>query len=449
LDLSTFTYRFSAALSAALLLLSVLAVPANATHIAGLPDDPTSCVADPTACLPDPVGGIVGDPLGGGGVLPGLGGGLPGLGGGLPGGLPGVGGGVPGVGGGLPGVGGGLPELPGGLPPVENPPTVPSNPVGGAPQVAPPATEQKPDPEPSKSKPDSEPKHTSPAPDRVVVEPADGRTTSAGTWRRSGSGGKSRSHDTQGGPLSGEAILGSGPVPPSPSSPLVVPSGVAKRGGGVAGFAGRLLQRIPEQYRWPVFVLSCIATFFALNTLRERFRSMRALDRALTDSLTSLPNRLAFEQALAKEYKRADRYDRPLSMLLLDLDGFKEINDTYGHAAGDDVLRKAAVAIASRIRTDDLAARLSGDEFVILCPETSTASAQELARSLEESLAEVSIRSSIGVAEREMEDDGVPEYLVARADASMYRCKQRSGGGRERRSKPVSSGQPLAGMAGA
>jgi diguanylate cyclase (GGDEF)-like protein len=183
-----------------------------------------------------------------------------------------------------------------------------------------------------------------------------------------------------------------------------------------------------------VFVLACLATFFALNTLRELFRSSLAESRALTDSLTNLPNRLAFERALAREYRRADRYDRPLSMLLLDLDGFKEINDTQGHAAGDAILRKAAAVLSERVRLDDVAARLGGDEFVVICPETSAASAQDLARSLEDALSEASIQSSIGVAEREPEDDGLPEYLVARADASMYRRKGRSGGGRDRRS---------------
>jgi diguanylate cyclase (GGDEF)-like protein len=243
-------------------------------------------------------------------------------------------------------------------------------------------------------------------------------------------------------------------LPPSSAASAAAESGRqgpgASKQNAAAKFAGAVIHRIPEQYRWPVFVLACIATFFALNTLRERFRSMRAEGRALTDSLTRLPNRVAFERALAKEYRRADRYDRPLSMLLLDLDGFKEINDTHGHAAGDEVLRKAASAISGRIRSDDLAARLGGDEFVVICPETSTEAAQELAHSLEECLAQKSIRSSIGVAEREPEDDGLAEYLVARADASMYRRKQRSGGGRERRSSSKMVDPHLAiGVAGA
>ena len=250
------------------------------------------------------------------------------------------------------------------------------------------------------------------------------------------------------GGLGSSDISGNGPLPPfSAAVSDGAPDSSSVKRAGVAEFAGRIIHRIPEQYRWPVFVLACMATFFALNTMRERFRSMRAENRALTDSLTDLPNRLAFERALAKQYRRADRYDRPLSMLLLDLDGFKEVNDTQGHAAGDEVLRTAAAAISSRVRSDDLAARLGGDEFVVICPETSAQAAQELARSLEETLAEVSIRASIGVAEREAEDDGLPEYLVARADASMYRCKQRSGGGRERRSAVTPN--PMPGLAAA
>ena len=467
--MSGIPYRFSAAFSAALLLLSVLAVPASATHVVGLPHDPLDCVANPVAC----VGGIgtgVGGTVGGiGGSLPGVGGGLPGVGGGLPGlggGLPGVGGSLPpGLGGGLPGVGGSLPPgLGGALPPGlgdQVPPNlggnlpsadVPATPVDGVPVVVPPTSEQAPQSKPAKAKPDSSPKTTTPAAERVLIEPVDGRTTSTGDPRQGSVGeGKSSSRRSHGGRFGRDGVDGSGPLPPSTGEQGSSGGGTSAKSSrktAITEFAGRIIHRIPEQYRWPVFVLACMATFFALNTLRERFRSMRAENRALTDSLTHLPNRLAFERALAKEYRRADRYDRPLSMLLLDLDGFKEINDTKGHAAGDEVLRRAAIAISSRVRSDDLAARLGGDEFVVICPETSAESAQELALSLEKALAETSIQSSIGVAEREREDDGLPEYLVARADAAMYRRKQSSGGGRERRSATTAS-SPLAGLAAA
>ena len=248
--------------------------------------------------------------------------------------------------------------------------------------------------------------------------------------------------------LEATRLDGSGPLPPSAGGAASEAGSSSSRKRGVTAFAQGLIQRIPEQYRWPVFVLACLATFFALNTMRELFRSSRAEGRALTDSLTNLPNRRAFERALAREYMRADRYDRPLSMLLLDLDGFKEINDTQGHAAGDEILRKAASVLSERVRLDDMAARLGGDEFVVICPETSAESAQDLAHSLEQALAEASIRSSIGVAEREPEDDGLPEYLVARADASMYQRKDRSGGGRDRRSSP-SAPRAVAGLAAA
>jgi diguanylate cyclase (GGDEF)-like protein len=206
-------------------------------------------------------------------------------------------------------------------------------------------------------------------------------------------------------------------------------------------FVGRVFERIPPQYRAAVVVLACISALLAIISLRERRRSIRVQRLALVDPLTGLPNRQAFERRLAKEWKRAERYDRPLGMMLLDLDDFKEINDTQGHAAGDAVLREVAAAISGRVRAPDIAARLGGDEFVVLCCETPLGGVESLARSLEERLRQASIRTSVGFTEREPSDES-PDDLVARADAAMYRRKQamRSVRRRTRRARsPVAS----------
>jgi diguanylate cyclase (GGDEF)-like protein len=211
-------------------------------------------------------------------------------------------------------------------------------------------------------------------------------------------------------------------------------------------FVGAFVDRIPVEYRWPVFVLACLALLFAFTSLRERRRSVRVERAALVDSLTGLPNRLAFERRLAKEWRRSDRYDRPLGFLLIDLDNFKEVNDTQGHAAGDAVLREVAAAISGRIRVSDMAARLGGDEFVVICPETPLEGLKIVARSLEERLHEASIASSVGFTEREPSDEN-PEAFVERADAAMYRRKQSTRGHRQRKAGRLATPQPLLGAA--
>jgi diguanylate cyclase (GGDEF)-like protein len=207
-----------------------------------------------------------------------------------------------------------------------------------------------------------------------------------------------------------------------------------------------VVDRIPPQYRWPVLALAFLAVLFAFTSLRERRRSLRVERAALVDSLTGLPNRPAFERRLSKEWRRSERYNRALGMLLIDLDNFKQVNDTQGHAAGDAVLREVAAAISGRIRVSDMAARLGGDEFVVVCPETPLEGLKILARSLEERLAEVSIAASVGYTEREPADED-PEHFVERADAAMYRRKQSTGGHRERRTSRLASPQALLGAA--
>ncbi|MDQ3206541.1 MAG: GGDEF domain-containing protein, partial [Pseudomonadota bacterium] len=89
-------------------------------------------------------------------------------------------------------------------------------------------------------------------------------------------------------------------------------------------------------------------------------------DQVLRDELTGLPNRAAWNEELARSVARAQRAGTPIAVMFLDLDGFKQINDTHGHAAGDHVLREFAAALLGTLRTEDIVARLAGDEFVVL-----------------------------------------------------------------------------------
>ncbi len=131
----------------------------------------------------------------------------------------------------------------------------------------------------------------------------------------------------------------------------------------------------------PIRVLITMGTITAagavVGVLRARIQRL-----AETDSLTGLPNRRAFEQALDSAIAR--RRAGGFTIALLDLDGFKQLNDTAGHEAGDDLLRDAAVAWQEVVRRGDLLARLGGDEFVVVLPGSSPARAHEVTRRLVE-----------------------------------------------------------------
>ena len=162
--------------------------------------------------------------------------------------------------------------------------------------------------------------------------------------------------------------------------------------------------------------------------LRERVMAER--HQALYDALTGIPNRLAYDERLAHEYARWRRYDIPLTLLIWDVDRFKVINDTYGHQAGDKVLRVIAKVLRGSVRETDFVARYGGEEFVVLLPETDLASAHAAAEKLRTKIEAtefhyrddpVRITISGGLAQFHAGDEA--EAVFARADAALYKAK--------------------------
>jgi two-component system, cell cycle response regulator len=164
-----------------------------------------------------------------------------------------------------------------------------------------------------------------------------------------------------------------------------------------------------------------------------------------TDSLTGLGNRRAFEDSLAREMARSRRHGMPLSLAVLDLDHFKRVNDVYGHAAGDDVLRAVAQVAQSALRQEDRVFRIGGEEFIVLLPHTELDEAARIAERLLESLRThpvaadtcaggIKMTASAGVAAFD-DADADARALFSRADAALYSAK-RTGRDRVRTSRP-------------
>jgi diguanylate cyclase (GGDEF)-like protein len=166
---------------------------------------------------------------------------------------------------------------------------------------------------------------------------------------------------------------------------------------------------------------------FALGRQADRFA-----DLSSTDPLTGLRNRRALYERLEGEIARAARYGQPLSLLLIDVDGLKEINDRDGHRAGDAALRDVAAAVRDGSRAADLGARWGGDEFALLAPSTSVEAASGLAERVRLLVVE-NARSggrsratvSVGVAIFDLSGPPpTPEALVLQADEALYEAKR-------------------------
>lgn len=172
------------------------------------------------------------------------------------------------------------------------------------------------------------------------------------------------------------------------------------------------------------------ARFFAapLAALLHESQTRKLLEEAaLTDPLTGLPNRRAFEQAFLEELKRAERYGYPLSLALLDLTGFKLVNDRLGHAVGDQALMKVAEVLEKERRNGDRPFRWGGDEFAVIFPHTGKEGAIKAAFRYAKAIAKlcfdgICLGANIGLATFP-EDGKTPDELLSAADTRMYQAK--------------------------
>ena len=167
--------------------------------------------------------------------------------------------------------------------------------------------------------------------------------------------------------------------------------------------------------------------------IRKAIDERRAQRLAITDGLTGLYNRRYFEERLDEETRRSRRYARPMSLLMMDIDFFKQYNDTCGHLKGDDVLRKVAQILQRHSRETDIAARYGGEEFVMILPETDPLNASRLGDRIRMSVEETpfegeaqiptkKVTISLGVSCLAQGEDG--HDALERADQALYASKQ-------------------------
>lgn len=186
-----------------------------------------------------------------------------------------------------------------------------------------------------------------------------------------------------------------------------------------------------ERFREDELMIIEQAIGVLIQPLRNAWRYQEALESAMTDGLTGMGNRRALDETLANHVEQARRYGQPLSVLLMDLDHFKEVNDTLGHAAGDAILKMVSERIQTQIRSCDHGFRYGGEEFAVVLPHTGQEAAQRVAERLRRTFREqpleydertLSLTVSIGIASVRDGEESMDELLKA-ADTALYAAK--------------------------
>ena len=197
----------------------------------------------------------------------------------------------------------------------------------------------------------------------------------------------------------------------------------------VERFTSSIFLRVPF-----LFVISLFYSYFVQLVTTERSLRQKAEEEAIRDPLTGLFSRREFERRIEMEFQRAKRYQRNLALLMVDLDNFKHINDTYGHQWGDRVLAKVADQLHSKTRLSDLVCRFGGEEFVIILPETGLQEGLLVANRIREEIkqgsfqtetASFTVTASIGVSSTTVREYGNYTELLADADQMLYVAKNR------------------------
>jgi diguanylate cyclase (GGDEF)-like protein len=203
------------------------------------------------------------------------------------------------------------------------------------------------------------------------------------------------------------------------------------------GFKFEFSQLVHGELRWIVLTHDplpsggFVRTFTDITENKRLEEMLREISRI--DSLTGLLNRRTFFESLAGEFERSNRYCRPLTLMSIDIDHFKLINDNYGHPMGDKVIREFAKALSSCMRKSDHLSRVGGEEFAVLLPEVSLAHGIQAAKrvlsmvrklSVDEPTSGLPVKFTVSVGVAEINDNMTLDQLVSRADEALYQAKR-------------------------
>lgn len=198
--------------------------------------------------------------------------------------------------------------------------------------------------------------------------------------------------------------------------------------------AREALGTMARQYGELVQALSRAVEEKAQLAEQLRLANVALAEQATTDALTGLPNRRAFDDAFVREIARSERHRKPLTLAVLDVDHFKQFNDTYGHATGDEVLKTVGATLMRTLRTTDLGARFGGEEFAVILPETDLSGALVAAERIRRAIGDssidvpqgkVGVTVSIGtVTYNPHRGSATPAKLFEMADKALYCAKQ-------------------------